>query len=319
MFNENENRAPTTLRRHIDRILCPTDLSAEADEALAYGIALAHAYEAKFFICHCVTQTQPNWHDQIKGIAHIRELFTTSLNPYLKPFSQSTLDWEGIVVEGKVEETIAAQATANAIDLIVMRSRRRPYAAALLGSTAEALCRITPCPVLITHPNEHEWVDRVNGTLNLQRILVAYDFSPYSEIALTYAISLAQEFQATLYLLHVLPVISEYNNIPPEENIFFQVMRRLEEAIPAETHLWCKVEAEIRTGQPYYEILNYAEGNKIDLICMGTHGSDKGKWSFFGSNTDRVLRQSPCPVLIARPTTHRPVESSVQGEEGVAK
>jgi nucleotide-binding universal stress UspA family protein len=34
---------------------------------------------------------------------------------------------------------------------------------------------------------------------------------------------------------------------------------------------------------------------------MGTHGAGFGMWALFGSNADRVLRQAPCPVLVARP------------------
>ncbi|HEV8204260.1 MAG TPA: universal stress protein, partial [Pyrinomonadaceae bacterium] len=54
-------------------------------------------------------------------------------------------------------------------------------------------------------------------------------------------------------------------------------------------------------GQPYREILNYAERNEIDLISVGAHGAGFGMRALFGSNVDRVLRQAPCPVLVARP------------------
>ena len=53
--------------------------------------------------------------------------------------------------------------------------------------------------------------------------------------------------------------------------------------------------------QPYREILNYAEKNQIDLICLGAHGAGFGMRALFGSNVDRVLRQAPCPVLVTRP------------------
>jgi len=61
------------------------------------------------------------------------------------------------------------------------------------------------------------------------------------------------------------------------------------------------VKHNVRAGKPYREILCYAEEEEIDLICMGTHGAGFGMRALFGSNVDRVLRQAPCPVLIARP------------------
>jgi hypothetical protein len=41
--------------------------------------------------------------------------------------------------------------------------------------------------------------------------------------------------------------------------------------------------------------------NEIDLISVGAHGAGFGMRALFGSNVDRVLRQAPCPVLVARP------------------
>src|SRR2546423_11428467 len=108
---------------------------------------------------------------------------------------------EGIIVEGgDPAEAITREAAAHGVALIVMRSRRRPRAAALLGSTAEAVCRIAPCPVLVTHPQERAWVGEDVGQVNLRRILVAYDFSTDAELALSYGLSLAAQYQAEIHL-----------------------------------------------------------------------------------------------------------------------
>ena len=71
--------------------------------------------------------------------------------------------------------------------------------------------------------------------------------------------------------------------------------------MPADVHLWCDVKTAVSEGHPYREILNYAEKNKINLISVGAHGAGFGMRALFGSNVDRVLRQAPCPVLVARP------------------
>jgi nucleotide-binding universal stress UspA family protein len=71
--------------------------------------------------------------------------------------------------------------------------------------------------------------------------------------------------------------------------------------VPAEARLWCRIKQAVRSGHPYREVLDYAEENKIDLISMGASGTGFGMRALFGSNADRVLRQAPCPVLIARP------------------
>jgi nucleotide-binding universal stress UspA family protein len=205
-----------------------------------------------------------------------------------------------------VGEQIIHTAATRGVDLIVMRSRRRPQRAALLGSTAESVCREAPCPVFVTHSDEREFIDNSNGRVNLKRVLVAYDFSDYSELALKYALSLSQEHQAELHLLHVLPPgsvnepeITWYPQNP--ESAYHRAARRLQRAVPEETFLWCKIKHAVSQGQPYREILQYAEKHEIDFISLGAHGAGFGMRALFGSNVDRVLRQAPCPVLVARP------------------
>lgn len=302
-------------RRGFERILCPTDLTADSDQALSYAVALARAYGAKLYVCHCVEGPDNDLHGQIKGLYHIKGLFEESLGPYVGLTRDDKLDWEGIVVNGKPSETIAREAAQRRIDLIVMRSRRRPYAAALLGSTAESICRMAPCPVMVTHPYERSWVNSNTGEIALKRLLVAYDFSDYAELSLSYALSLAQEYQSELHLLFVAPVRPESMWYPANESEFHKIVRRLQYVVPADVHLWCDIKYSVREGHPYREVLDYADENKIDLVCMGAHGAGFGKWALFGSNVDRVLRQAACPVFIAR--SLKPAINAVSEVRGI--
>jgi nucleotide-binding universal stress UspA family protein len=291
----------------IQRILCPTDLSSESDEALRYAVALASAYEAKLFLLYC-REVKTNGDGNRDADIEMDRLFTASLAPHLGLNDFCDLNWQGFVVENvdDVGEAIVNEAGKQKIDLIVMRSRRRPQAAVLLGSTAETVCRTAPCPVLVTHPREREWVGFSTGEIDLHRVLVAHDFSADSELALKYGISLAGEYQADLHLLHVL---SKEEPEEPEvawshvgtESVYKSVARQLQAAIPKETFLWCKVAHAVRCGKAYQEVLAYASEHEIDLICMGASGTHSLLGVLFGSNVNRVLRQAPCPVLVVRP------------------
>ncbi len=287
----------------LECILCPTDLSPESDEALRYAIALARAYNAELILLHC---------DSIgDGLAKQDDSAVDAIREALTKHSGSTdlngLDWRSLVVT--CEDTGAAivrEAGIYGVDLIVMRSRRRPHRAALLGSTAESVSRTAPCPVLVMHTDQREWVTGSETKIELKRVLVAYDFSDYSELALNYALSFAQEYRAELHLLHVLPPFTldpmeiSWNPLG-REGTYHKAAHRLQRAIPPEAHLWCNITNSVSEGQPYREILNYAERNEIDLICLGAHGAGFGMWTLFGSNVDRVIRQAPCPVLVTRP------------------
>lgn len=295
---------------NIQRILCPTDLTTESDEALPYAVALSSVYNAKLFILYCqeaVTRDNNNGHSA-KSV-EAPPLFIESLAPHLGLKTFSELNWEGLVAENvaDVGKTIVREAAKHEVDLIVMRSRRRPHAAALLGSTAETVSRTAPCSVLVTHPQEREWVSFSTGEIDLNRILVAHDFSADSELALNYGVSLAQEYQAELHLLHVL---SKEERDQPEiawakagsESGYKDATLQLQAAIPKEAFLWCKIVNAVSCGNAYQEVLTYAKEHEIDLICMGASGTRFILGVLFGSNTDRVLRQASCPVLIARPT-----------------
>jgi nucleotide-binding universal stress UspA family protein len=291
----------------VSRILCPTDLSSEADEALRYAVALARAYDARLFLLNCSEQESlPEENDGRKFERQMDRLFTASLAPHLGLAAMNELDWHGLVRTNvhNVGEVIIREAVVQHVDLIVMRSRRRPRAAVLLGSTAETVCRNARCPVLVTHPREREWVGMSSGEIDLNRVLIAHDFSPDSETALKYGLSLAQEYQAEVHLLHVL---ADAGRDEPElawsssssGGGYRFTAEKLQRAIPKEVHLWCRFVNIVRCGKAYEEILTYAKEHEIDLICMGKSGADWTIGKLLGSNVDRVLREAPCPALIA--------------------
>jgi nucleotide-binding universal stress UspA family protein len=289
----------------IECILCPTDLTADSDEALRYAIALSRAYNAELILLHCYSIGD--------GIAiegaqeEAADAIRAALQKHSGSADLSELDWKSLVITcDDTGEAIAREAARYKVDLIVMRSRRRPHRAALLGSTAESVSRTAPCPVLVMHTDERDWVTGSDTRIELKRVLVAYDFSDDSELALNYALFFAREYQSELHLLHVLPPStvneSEISWYPMgREGAYHKAAHRLQKAISPEAHLWCDIKHAVSEGQPYREILNYAEKNKIDLICLGAHGAGFGMRALFGSNVDRVLRQAPCPVLVTRP------------------
>jgi nucleotide-binding universal stress UspA family protein len=276
---------------NIKRILCPTDLSSYSEKAVRYALALAEAHDAELLLLHCT--------DDADGTERLEAAARNTIGSSGPP-------WRGIVtVTDDVGEEIMSVAQKENVDLIVMRSRRRPHRAALLGSTAESVCRSSPCPVLVMHNDEREFVN-AQLSMNLKRVLVAYDFSDFAELALKYGLALAQEHQSEVHLLHVLPPRSvndpEIAWYPTKgESAYHTAACRLQRVVPAEVHLWCNVKTGVSEGSPYREILNYAEKHEIDLISIGAHGAGFGMRALFGSNVDRVLRQAPCPVLVARP------------------
>jgi nucleotide-binding universal stress UspA family protein len=289
---------------NVRRILCPTDLTTESDEALRYAIALACAYQAKLMLLYC---RRPGSIVEWSTGSRAARLFETALFTYMDANELRTLDWEPVITEGDdAGKAIVSEATKRKADLIVMRSRRRPHAAALLGSTAETVCQKAPCPVLVTHPSEREWAGLSSSEIDLKRLLVAYDNSADADLAVKYGVSLAEQYQAEVHLLHV---ISDTAPEEPElawsnasrETSYEIAARQLQRVVPKETYLWCNIVTSVRSGAPWHEIVAYANEQKIDLICMGGSGTGFSLEKMFGSTADRVLRHAPCPVLVSRP------------------
>jgi len=292
----------------IERILCPTDLTVESETALRYASTLARAYEAQLILMYC----QPDSPDTSDATvpSNAAELLDATLREQATTAELNKWRWQSKVVNcDDPTDCITREASRYGADLVVMRSRRRPHRAALLGSVAESVSRTAPCPVMVIHSDERDWIEGDGRQIGLKRVLVAFDFSDHSEQALKLGLLISQEYQAELHLLHVLPPFTlnepEISWYPlGSEGVYHKAARRLQKAVPDEAHLWCKIKNVVSEGQPYREIIHYAERNEIDLVCIGAQGAGFGLLTLFGSNVDRVLRQAPCPVLVARPLKH---------------
>jgi nucleotide-binding universal stress UspA family protein len=147
--------------------------------------------------------------------------------------------------------------------------------------------------------------------ITLKNLLVPSDFSEYSDQALRYGLELARKFDATLYLLHIVPdpatqaFAGEFQTLPPSEVVddwVLEAQHRLAQIVPAVDRN--RVRIRVIVGSPFSEILQFAEQEEIDLIVMGTHGRGGVRHFLLGSIAERVVRRAPCPVLTVRHPQH---------------
>ena len=144
------------------------------------------------------------------------------------------------------------------------------------------------------------------------RILVPTDFSEYSDRALAQGLDIAQQYEAKLFLLHVL-----------HGDIYRTVLEFtfLEEAVRHSTRDravdWAReslreqlgrfprakdlaVAAHVRWGIPYEEILKEEMEERIDLIVIATLGRSAIARYLIGNVARNVLKGSKCPVLLTK-------------------
>jgi nucleotide-binding universal stress UspA family protein len=140
-----------------------------------------------------------------------------------------------------------------------------------------------------------------------RKILVTTDFSDTSARACPLALMLAEAMGCEIVLVHVEddrfpPLVVEYMAVGLEDIRNRQVEHsRKQLAEFAERNFPGRaVRQEVVLGVPHAEIVRLAQEQGIDLIVMATHGRGFISHAIMGSTTERVLRQTPCPVLVAR-------------------
>jgi universal stress protein E len=136
-------------------------------------------------------------------------------------------------------------------------------------------------------------------------ILCPVDFSEPSRAALRYAASIAEHFAARLTIATVDdPLLREAAELALAPDWLPDDSRRELERFVAHTfehrpHGFIEMRFDVVIGKPAPEILRLANEHGCDLIVMGSHGLTGVRKLFFGSTTERVLRETTVPVLIA--------------------
>ena len=138
-------------------------------------------------------------------------------------------------------------------------------------------------------------------------ILVPIDYSEQSIIALEQSYNLARLTKADLTLINV---IEESFHLPffnkPEDKGLEKKIKKELEKLASETmkKVNIRVDFIVSRGKVYEEINKAAKKLKSSFIIMGTNGSI-GIKKFIGSNTLRVIREAPCPVISIKGKKHR--------------
>jgi nucleotide-binding universal stress UspA family protein len=153
----------------------------------------------------------------------------------------------------------------------------------------------------------------------IKKILFPTDFSDCAKTAQEYAAAFAGQFQAELHLLHVLADLTTTMPDPGfatslSKNYLVELkheaQRSLDKVLPQGTDPALRVVRALRMGNPFVEIVKYAEEAQTDLIVIGTHGRSGLVHLLVGSVAEKVVRKAQCPVLTVRPAGHQFVTTS---------
>jgi nucleotide-binding universal stress UspA family protein len=149
----------------------------------------------------------------------------------------------------------------------------------------------------------------------MNNIVVAIDFSESSMNAFLHALSIAQKCKADLDLVWVRKSAEEKDKFEtggdPTKEVktqFENLIAKYQSELPGN-----KITGKIRTGKVYKEIADEAKENRAMMVVTGTHGASVFVEFWIGSNANRIVSLSPCPVLTIRSgiDIHRPLSTIV--------
>lgn len=302
------------------RILLATDGSQGSATAEAYACALAQSWGASLTVMS-VLEFPPGMNpDYAVNRLYLDELMkevTTKLVDLKARAVALGISVQSYIATGIPSEEVLAVARAEDADLVVVGTRGKTgLEHVLLGSTAERIIRMAPCPVLTVPAAKQRAGEGLKATVT--RMLVPVDFSGCSLDALEYGALIAQRSKTSLKLFHVLEPVSygldfTLPQMAQRESSKAAITKRLSDLVSALTSVGLASDFLISGGLPADSILDAARAQSVDVIVMGTHGRRGLSHALFGSVAESVLRRSSCPVLTVRtpkfPTGHRRVLS----------
>lgn len=299
----------TTLKR----ILCPVDLSDASRQALRVAAALSSWYGAPLTALHVcedvqVFEVSSPFGGSTMSSVMVGESQLVERRAGVQRFVTDALgtDPVDIVVRDATDPVAEILTEAAGVSLVVMGTHGRAgIDHLLLGSVTEKVLRRAPCPVLVVPP--HAVAGNGFASPVFKRIVCAIDFSAGSLLALNYAMTLAQEADSRIMLLHAIefPLALRELAFSTDTDVDRQhaaaeaeYLRRLRALVPAQAKMYCTVVTRVNEGKPAREIRRVAESEHADLIVMGVQGRGAMDLAVFGSNTNAVIRAAHCPVLI---------------------
>jgi len=277
-------------------LLLATDLGPDSAPAFAHARLLAGRFDARLVIYHAVPVPEhrfAHW-----AFAHGHEVWVAAerhARAELERQAESLACEHELHVErcSSPLDGILGSLRRHAPDLAILGTHGRGGLGHLVvGSVAEAVMQEATQVPLLCVPSRAP-----NPAGPYRRVVVPTDFSPASRRAFPWAALLAQASEAEVMVLHVVRHGGAVLAALPAD-----LGRSTEEDLRAfvgEAFHGTRLAFAVRAGHVWERIAHADEARQDGLVVMATSGHDSFSDRMLGSNTERVVRLAPCPVLVA--------------------
>ncbi|HXX20105.1 MAG TPA: universal stress protein [Candidatus Acidoferrum sp.] len=287
----------------LKNVLYLTDFSEPSEAALPFASSIAREYGAKVYAYHVLipatyTYTTPELTAAaIEGQEEAALANMQRVDAHLSGLPHETIVERGTGIWSSLEQAMKDYE----IDLIVLGTHGRTGAQKLLmGSVAEEVFRRSHVPVLTIGPGERRGAHR---GARFRHVLFATDFSAEALAAAPYALSMAQENEARLTLLHVMKEPETKPFDKATEDAISSALFQLHEIVPETAESWCRPEAVVEFGNAAEQILKTAMERGADLIVLGVRGGrgvPGAATHLERATAHKVVVHALCPVLTVR-------------------
>jgi len=276
-------------------IVCLVDLSPASRLVLCWARLVAQAFASRVEILHAAEPPQ----FLIEGQEQTQlELTRTELHGAVGRLVQEVLGTRVpnhiVVEEGHPVQVVMSRLELHTPDLIVMGSHGHDgMARVLLGSVAENVTRVARCPMLIV-----KGAEPAGG--RLQRILCPVNLSDSASECAQIAGILAAVLGAKLELVLAVEEVDVARDLAEGQ---------LHAWIPDGLRRMCEISETVLEGDAAERIVERSRAGAADLVVLGAEHRRFLEFTTLGRTTERVMRYSPCTVLLV-PRRGMPGEAS---------
>ncbi|MCA8918174.1 MAG: universal stress protein [Planctomycetes bacterium] len=289
------------------RIVVPTDFSDTAETAIKLSAEIADWYGSTLDLVNVVDATVYAYAGY-PFASLSKELMSgaeDTLNKVKVPVKQAKVS--RYLLSGSPSREIADHAKRHKAELIVIGTHGHGAVARFfLGSVADRVVHESDCAVIVTKKPKGKIKHPKKKNKPFSRILFPTDFSATSKRALKQAISLTEDMDAELFVLHVIDDSLISTHVEEERKIILKELRKhsldeMRKQLPAELMENFATIGAVKRGEPAKAISSFAETHHCDLIVMGTHGRTGVERALIGSVADKVVRIAKSAVYLVRP------------------
>lgn len=284
----------------IDNVLFATDFSPATDAAFSYATALADRYGSKLYVAHVINLDSFDLLESESvrvSIQQARDEAERKITQLLAPLGLPGDRYQVMITEGAISEALVDIIQRHHIDLAVLGTHgRRAFKKLLLGSVAEEVFRMAPCPVLTVGPK----ITPLSAGRELRHILYPVEFAPDQSKAASYVVSLAERYGADLTVMTIEEDVPASKK--PEKSFSEPIEHWIRDHVPEDSGLRDRVRLQTGTGPAAQAILELAAKAGVDLIVMPVRQLDPVIAAHLpkSDTAHELVSRAPCPVLTIR-------------------